>query len=79
MKLPDGKIYSCPEICSIPRHVYFLVVVRFLPTCLYTATKTMKLMPAIRGSARGHVNSVNVSVINPISMGSSQARITYAG
>jgi hypothetical protein len=26
MKLPDGKIYSCPERCSIPRWVYFLTL-----------------------------------------------------
>jgi hypothetical protein len=79
MKQQNGKIYSCPEFCSIPRHVYLLSFLRFLRTGLYTVIKTMRFIPVIRGSAQGRVNFANDFATNRTFMGFLQARITCAG
>ena len=79
MRQQDGKMYSCPERCSVPRHVYLLALLRSLPTGVYAVSKTMRFIPAIRGYARGHVNSANVFVANHIFTGLLRLRITCVG
>jgi hypothetical protein len=79
MKLPDGKIYSCPERCSIPRWDFLLTPSFLNQLALSAVIKTMRLIPAIHGSAHRHVNFASGFVTNHTFMGSLRERITCVG
>jgi hypothetical protein len=79
MKLPDGKIYSCPERCSIPRWVYFLTLLDYLVFFFRTVIKPTKPTPAIRGFALRHAVSASGFVVNCTFTGLLQERIICAG
>ena len=78
MKLPGGKIYSCPERCSIPRWDLFHTP-HFLNQLAPAVIKSMRLIPVICGSAHQHVNFASVFVTNHTFMDSLGERITCVG
>ena len=79
MKLPDGKIYSCPERCSIPRWVYFFTPHLLNYVFFRTVIKPTKPIPAIRGFAHRHAVSASGFVVNCTFTGLPQERIICAG